>query len=228
MDTDEVSPLPGYFQDLQQEKKKLEYKLDQLRIRKKDIEAKQDAVAKKNLALTQKHDNMKRTVDVAKRKCQETQLYVDKLQKVNDHLQTNIQKIKDDMKSEEKNKEMLIKSYLDKYADLAQCFRDAKRYYVEPVLEEEEKSRRDACTDKDIQVKSFEETVNMVTSQLEKALLENNSPSDERPQLCEWSEFLLNKDRVLELFTEENNQVTTKDEKLRSSVAEYHKELEQI
>ena len=225
IEPEDSSPLPGYFQELQQEKNKLESKLDQLKIRKKDIEAKQDNVSKKNLQLNQKNDNMSRTVDVAKRKCEETQIHVDKLQKMNDDLQQNIQQTKGKIKGEEKKKDSLIKDYEGRYVKLGEKFRNGMKHYVDLVLSEEENKRKASCVEKMCQVDTKKEVVELMSLQLKE--MKVSTAPDEKPAKSGWCEVLESKDMMISLLSEERGCAHEVEEKLNASISDVTKCLEE-
>lgn len=213
--------LSTHFRELQQEKKKLENKLEHLRMKRKDLESKQDTVAKKNLLLNQKNENMSRTVNVAKMKVQETQLHVDKLQKMSDALQKTVNEVKQQIATEEKNREDRLLGYQAKYDELAESFRRAKKYYVDFVLSEEETRWKSSFEEKKNQVSSNHDIVNMVSERLEKLkILKDKSVPEEKPPKSVWFQYMDSKDVALSVFQEECEAARLKVEQCTNAVQE--------
>lgn len=212
--------LSTHFRELQQEKKKLDNKLEHLRMKRRDLESKQDTVARKNLLLNQKSENMSRTVNVAKMKVQETQLHVDKLQKMSDGLQKTVNEIKQQIATEEKNREDHLLNYQVKYDELAENFRHAKKYYVDTVLNVEESRCKVSFEVTKDQVSSNNQVVNMVSERLQKMKILKENVPEEKPPKSVWCQYMDSKDLVFSLFQKEGEAAHLKVEQCTNTVQE--------
>jgi len=201
--------ISTHFRELQQEKKKLENKFEHLKLRRKDLETKHETVAKKNLLLHQKNDNMTRTVNVAKMKVQETQLQVDKLQRMNDELQKVVSEVKQKIEDEETDKENMFNAFLEKYDELGDSFRNAKVYYVDESLHVEEEKWKSSCDKKKVKVQQTEEVIKTVSDRLSNMQLQGvDKVPEEKPPRSLWQQYNENKDILSSVLEESKQQVT--------------------
>ncbi|XP_047138540.1 uncharacterized protein LOC101241832 isoform X1 [Hydra vulgaris] len=193
--------LSKYFRELQQEKKKLENKLEHLRMRKNDIESKLDTVSQKNLMLVQKNDNMARTVNVAKLRVQETLIQVDNLQKKNDEIQNVVSQVKEAIISEEQRSEKLQQSYLENFDNIANAFRNASHYYTETSLNQEKASWKSLVDQKENIVCNKKELNEIVFSKLDDMKINFEEPmNEEESPKSVWELYLEKKDAVRSTF----------------------------
>jgi len=194
--------IVAHFKELQQEKKKLQNRLDHFRFRRKDLESKQGSVTDKNRLLQQKHDNMSRTIEIAKRKLQESQLQVEKLQNENDEHQAYIKLVKTSLQKEEDTKDTYLIKLQNQFDELSNDFRGAKKFYEDEELEKEVEHWKNTCQRRKISIETGAELVNQISTQLKEMNL-SKTDSDEKPAKSSWKEVNTHQDFLTSLFQED-------------------------
>ncbi|XP_065655664.1 uncharacterized protein LOC101241832 isoform X3 [Hydra vulgaris] len=177
--------LSKYFRELQQEKKKLENKLEHLRMRKNDIESKLDTG----------------TVNVAKLRVQETLIQVDNLQKKNDEIQNVVSQVKEAIISEEQRSEKLQQSYLENFDNIANAFRNASHYYTETSLNQEKASWKNLVDQKESIVCNKKQLNEIIFGKLDDMKINFEEPmNEEESPKSVWELYLEKKDAMRSTF----------------------------
>jgi len=199
--------LAAQFRELQQEKKKLQNRLDHFRFRRKDLESKHNSVSEKNNLLNQKHDNMSRTTQIAKRKVKESQVHVEKLQTENDEYQSRITLMKEGLRKEEEAKDNYLLELQSKFDELSKDFRGAKRFYNNESLDGEIEHWKTICRERKLNIDTGNELVTSISSQLENLHLKKET--DEKPDKTSWCDVVELNPVLSTLIIEESSKMDT-------------------
>ncbi|XP_057303666.1 uncharacterized protein LOC130641047 isoform X1 [Hydractinia symbiolongicarpus] len=149
------------------------------------------------------------------------------MQRLNDGLQKDVSAVKKQITDGEKQRENHMNVIQSRYDELADNFRNAMKYYVDPVLSTEEGMWKVSCEAKKNEITNEEDTLSKMMERLEKLKIIKGVP-EEKPPKSIWRQYLDAENTALTLFQRENQLADTAVKELYNALQSEDKNVHEI